>query len=150
MSDSMTLTLVHVHSMHRVLWDVNVHAHHPLSRRCSCICALGRIPPFPNMCSQIPYIAQCLSLFLLPNCSREYLICLNDISNLRTCVWKNIFQLEGVTNLRKSCFNFLNRSIPFCSREKVILKPKEQKYIAVEAPFVEEISGMAIFKMLDK
>ena len=25
----MTLTLVHVHCMHRVLWDGYVHAHHP-------------------------------------------------------------------------------------------------------------------------
>ena len=29
MSDSMTLTLVHVHCMHRVLWDAYAHAHHP-------------------------------------------------------------------------------------------------------------------------
>ena len=48
------------------------------------------------------------------------------------------------------CFNFLNRSIPFFSREQVILKPKEQKYKTEEAPFVEEISGMAIIKMLEK
>ena len=29
------------------------------------------------------------------------------------------------------------------------MKPKEQKLIIVEAPFVEEISGMAITKLLD-
>ena len=29
-SNSITLTLVHVPCMHRVLWDVNGHAHHPL------------------------------------------------------------------------------------------------------------------------
>ena len=29
------------------------------------------------------------------------------------------------------------------------MKPKEQKLIVVEAPFVEEISGMAITKLLD-
>ena len=34
--------------------------------------------------------------------------------------------------------------------EQVIFKPKEQKYITVEAPFVEEITDMAIVKMLDK
>ena len=34
-------------------------------------------------------------------------------------------------------------------REKVEVKPKEQKLIVVEAPFVEEISGMAITKLLD-
>ena len=63
---------------------------------------------------------------------------------------KNIFGLEGVIYLHESCFNFLNRSISFFSREQIILKPKEQKYIIVEALFVEEISGMTIVKMLDK
>ena len=44
---------------------------------------------------------------------------------------------------------FLNRSIPFFPKEKVSIKPKEQKLIVLEAPFVEEILGMAITKMLD-
>ena len=34
-------------------------------------------------------------------------------------------------------------------KEQVILKPKEQKFIIVEAPFVEEILGMVIVKVLD-
>ena len=49
----------------------------------------------------------------------------------------------------KSCLNFLNRSIPFFPREKVEVKPKEQNLIVLEAPFVEEITGMAITKLLD-
>ena len=48
-----------------------------------------------------------------------------------------------------SCLSFSNRSIPFFPREKVEVKPKEQKLIVVEAPFIEEISGMAITKLLD-
>ena len=48
-----------------------------------------------------------------------------------------------------SCFSFLNRSIPLFPREKVKVRPKEQKLIVVEAPLVEEISGMAITKLLD-
>ena len=40
---------------------------------------------------------------------------------------KNIFELEGVIDWQESCFNFLNRSIPFFLREEVILKPEEQK-----------------------
>ena len=63
---------------------------------------------------------------------------------------KNIFELEGVVDSWESCFKFLNRSIPFFSKEQVILKPKEQKFIIVEAHFIEEFSGMAIVKMLDK
>ena len=62
---------------------------------------------------------------------------------------KNLFELEGVIDSRDSCTSFLNRSIPFFPKEKVSVKPKEQKLIVREATFVEEISGMAITKMLD-
>ena len=62
---------------------------------------------------------------------------------------KNLFELEGVIDSWDSCVSFLNRSIPFFPQEKVSVKPKEQKLIVLEAPFVEEISGMAITKMLD-
>ena len=62
---------------------------------------------------------------------------------------KNLFELEGVIDSWDSCLCFLNRSIPFFPREKVEVKPKEQKLIVVEAPFVKEISGMAITKLLD-
>ena len=62
---------------------------------------------------------------------------------------KNLFELEGVVDSQDSCISFLNRSIPFFPKEKVSVKPKEQKLIVLEAPFVEEISGMAITKMLD-
>ena len=43
----------------------------------------------------------------------------------------------------------MNRFIPFFPKEKVSVKPKEQKLVVLEAPFVEEISGIAITKMLD-
>ena len=62
---------------------------------------------------------------------------------------KNLFELEGVIDSWDSCVSFLNSSIPFFPKEKVSVKPKEQKFIVLEAPFVEEISGMAIIKMLD-
>ena len=62
---------------------------------------------------------------------------------------KNLFELEGVIDSWDSCVNFLNRSIPFFPKEKVSVKPKEQRLIILEAPFVEEISGMVITKMLD-
>ena len=62
---------------------------------------------------------------------------------------KNLFELEGMIDSQDSCVNFLNRSIPFFLKEKVSVKPKEQRLIILEAPFVEEISGMAITKMLD-
>ena len=62
---------------------------------------------------------------------------------------KNLFELGGVIDSQDSCVSFLNRSIPFFPREKVSVKPKEQKLVVLEAPFVQEISGMAITKMLD-
>ena len=61
---------------------------------------------------------------------------------------KNLFEL-GVIDSQDSCVNFLNWSLPFFPREKVSVKPKEQKILSLEAPFIEEISGMAITKMLD-
>ena len=47
-------------------------------------------------------------------------------------------------------FSFLNRSIPFIPKEQVILKAREQIFIKIEAPFIDQISGLAIIKMLDK
>ena len=63
---------------------------------------------------------------------------------------KNIFELEGVINSLECCFSFLNRSIPIFPREEIVLKPKEQKLIKIEAPFLDKISGLAIIKLLDK
>ena len=51
---------------------------------------------------------------------------------------------------QESCFRFLSRSIPIFPREQVIVKPGEKKLIPIEAPFVEEISGMAIIKIIDQ
>ena len=63
---------------------------------------------------------------------------------------KNIFELEGIINSRESCFSFLNRSMLFFPKEQVMLKPREQWFIQIEAPFLDAISGLAIVKMLDK
>ena len=60
------------------------------------------------------------------------------------------FELEGVINSRDCCFKFLNRSVPIFLEKEVILKPNEQKLIKVKVPFVDEISGMAIIKILDR
>ena len=62
---------------------------------------------------------------------------------------KNIFELEGVINSRDCCFNFLNRSVPIYPEKEIILKPNKQKLVKVKAPFVDEISGLAIIKILD-
>ena len=43
----------------------------------------------------------------------------------------------------------MNRLVPIFPEKEVILKPNEQKLIKVKAPFIDEISGMAIIKILD-
>ena len=62
---------------------------------------------------------------------------------------KNLFELEGVIDSQNSCFSCLNRCIPFFPKEKVEVKPKEQKIMVLEAPFEEEITGMAITRLWD-
>ena len=63
---------------------------------------------------------------------------------------KNLFELEGVRDSRESSFRFLSRLIPIFPREQVVVKPREKKLIPIEAPFIEEISGMAIVKLIDQ
>ena len=63
---------------------------------------------------------------------------------------KNLFELEGVIDSRESCFRFLRRSIPIFPREQIVVKPREKKLIPIESLFVEEISGMAIVKIIDQ
>ena len=62
---------------------------------------------------------------------------------------KNIFELEGVIDFRDLCFSFLSRSIPFFPVMTVEIAPKSQKMVIVDAPFIEELSGMAMVKILD-
>ena len=44
----------------------------------------------------------------------------------------------------------MSRSIPIFPREQVIAKLGEKKLILIEAPFIGEISGMAIVKIIDQ
>ena len=62
---------------------------------------------------------------------------------------KNIFELEGVIDLRDSCFSFLSRSIPFFPVMTVGIAPKSQKMVIIEVPFIEKLSEMAMVKILD-
>ena len=62
---------------------------------------------------------------------------------------KNKFELEGVIDSIESCFSFLSRSIPFFPVMTVEIAPASQKMVMVDIPFVEELSGMAMVKILD-
>ena len=61
---------------------------------------------------------------------------------------KNVFVLEGVINSHDCCFKILNRSVPIFLEQCTILKCYKQKLIKVKAPFIDEITGLAIVKML--
>ena len=61
-----------------------------------------------------------------------------------------MFELEGEIIHESIVFNFLNRSISLFLKGETILKPKEQKLIKIEAQFLDEISGLAIIKLLDR
>ena len=63
---------------------------------------------------------------------------------------RNVFELEGVINLRDCRFEFLNRSVPIYPEKELILKPSEQKLVKVRAQFVDELSGLAIIKIIDR
>ena len=63
---------------------------------------------------------------------------------------KNLFELDRVIDSRESSFRFLSRLIPIFPREQVIVKLGEKKLIPIEALFVEEISGMAVVKIIDQ
>ena len=63
---------------------------------------------------------------------------------------KIVFELEGVINSRDCRFEFLNRSVPIYPEKEIILKLDEQKLVKVKAPFIDEISGLAIIKIIDR
>ena len=60
-----------------------------------------------------------------------------------------MFALEGVINSRDCRFKFLNRSVSIYPEKELILKPNEQKLEKVRALFVDDISGLAIIKIID-
>ena len=62
---------------------------------------------------------------------------------------KNVLELEGIMDMQDLSFKFLNRSISFFSKEQIILKPKLKRFIKIETTFIDEISRLAIVKMLD-
>ena len=62
---------------------------------------------------------------------------------------RNAYKLERIVDMQDSSFKFLNRSIPFFSKEQMIVTPKEKKFVKIEVPFIDEISGHVKVKMID-
>ena len=55
---------------------------------------------------------------------------------------KNMYEIEADFSTRDSCCRFLNRSIPFFTKESIILKPQEKKLVTIEVPYAYEISPL--------
>ena len=47
-------------------------------------------------------------------------------------------------------FNFLYRSLPIFPKGHIVLKSREHKLIKVNVPFIDEILGLVIVKIVDE
>ena len=61
---------------------------------------------------------------------------------------KNIFELEGILIHGIPVLVFLVDQYHFSPVTAIEIVPKTQKMVVIEAPFIEELSGMAIVKIL--
>ena len=61
---------------------------------------------------------------------------------------KNMHEVEGEHSARHSEFRFLNRAIPIFPEESFTLKPGCKRYVKIAAPFPEQLSGVAIVKIV--
>ena len=143
----------------QLLWDMGVSKSFMLKSFYMHCKALHSLPKFASRTQRIQVgNGQCVSvLFIIPviiDIHRHRFEIYTLVSEIHENVdlvlgIKNVFELEGVINSRDCCFKFLNRSVPIFLEKEVILKPNEEKLIKVKVPFVDEISGMAIIKILD-
>ena len=60
-----------------------------------------------------------------------------------------MFELEGELSCRHSQFKFLNRLVPIFSVEDYNIPPKGKRQVKIKTPIHEELSGIAIAKVLD-
>ena len=60
---------------------------------------------------------------------------------------KNVVELEAEISMRDLKFKSLNRAVPVFPLHKGIVKPKEKRYVRIEAPFLNEISRIGILKL---
>ena len=122
--------------------------------------SLHSLPKFASKTQRIQVgNGQCVSiLFIIPviidvhgHRFQIYTLVLEIHKNINLILGiKNVCKLEDVINSRDCCFKFLNRSVPIFPENCTVLKPNEQKLIKVKAPFIDEISGLAIIKVLDR
>ena len=56
--------------------------------------------------------------------------------------------IEGIISTKYLCLHFLRRLIPFFPTTEVFFRPKVQRFIKLAVSFIDEISGLAMFKVL--
>ena len=61
---------------------------------------------------------------------------------------KNMHEVEGEHSARHSEFRFLNRAIPMFPTNNFTLKPGCKRYVKVIAPFPQQLSGIAVMKIV--
>ena len=62
---------------------------------------------------------------------------------------KYVYEIERIIIIRDSFLHFPNRSTPLFPKMDILLKPREQRFMKIDMPFIDKISGLAIFKLLD-
>ena len=61
---------------------------------------------------------------------------------------KNMHEVEGEHSARHSEFRILNRTIPIFPQDTFTLKPGCKRYVKIVTPFPEQLSGVAIVKIV--
>ena len=62
---------------------------------------------------------------------------------------KTVYKIEGIIHIRDSCLHFLNRFIPFFPKINVTSEALGTKVHKIDVPFIDEVLGLAMIKLLD-
>ena len=60
-----------------------------------------------------------------------------------------MYEKEGVISTWDLCLDVLNRSIPFFPMMDIIVKPRKQRFIKTDLPFIDEIPGLTMIKLFN-
>ena len=61
---------------------------------------------------------------------------------------KNFVELEGEISMRKLNFTLLKTAASIIHVRREMIEPKERRYVEIEGPFLHEISGFGLIKLL--
>ena len=64
--------------------------------------------------------------------------------------FKNMVETEGLLNTRTGEFDFIGRSIPIFPQNDLDVRPGEEAYVKIKAPFCDKLSGMVCAKFFSR